>query len=142
LEVIQTYALRWQIEIFHFALKEGCAIEKLQLEKQERLKNAIALYSIIVAQVVKAKYLAENCPDKPMELTGFSKQDYFTLVSFLLVNYGVKLPTPDEPTVLQFTNAIILISGGNPKNMGIRQLWKGFAKADTIFKTAKAIKKE
>jgi hypothetical protein len=76
------------------------------------------------------------------DLTGFSKQDYFTLASFLLVNYGVKLPQTENPTVKQFTNAIILIAGGNPKHNGIRQLWKGFAKADTIFKTAKAIRYE
>jgi hypothetical protein len=142
LDIIQTYALRWQIEVFHMALKEGCAVEKLQLLTQDRLKNAIALYCIIAVQVVKTKYLAENCPEMCMTLTGFSKQDYFTLASFLLVNYGVKLPQTENPTVKLFTNAIILLAGGNPKHNGIRQLWKGFAKADTIFKTAKAIRYE
>jgi Transposase DNA-binding len=84
----------------------------------------------------------EGCHGINMTLTGFSKQDYFILASFLLVNYSVKLPQTENPTVKQFTNAIILVAGGNPKHNGIRQLWKGFAKADTIFKTAKAIRYE
>ena len=142
LDAIQKYAVRWQIEIFHLALKEGCAIEKLQLEKATRLENAIALYSIIAVKVVKLRYLSENCPDEPMTITGFSNENYFTLCSFLAVNYGVQLPRPDNPTVQQFTKALVLIAGGKPKNIGIRQLWKGLTKADIIFKTAYAMKKE
>ena len=101
-----------------------------------------ALYSIIAVKVVKLRYLSENCPDEPMTITGFSNENYLTLCSFLAVNYGVQLPIPDNPTVQQFTKALVLIAGGKPKNIGIRQLWKGLAKADIIFKTAWAMKKE
>jgi hypothetical protein len=142
LDVIQKYAIRWDIEVYHIALKEGFAVEKLQLETHERLENAIALYCILAAQIVQLRYLAENCPNKPIKMTGFSNENYAILVSFLAVNYNVKLPTPDEPTVEQFTKAIIILGGGKSKKIGIRQLWKGLAKADMIFKTVIAIKKE
>jgi hypothetical protein len=142
LEVIQIYALRWQIEIFHLALKEGCKVQELQLETRHRLQNAIALYSLIAANVVQMRYLAQYCPNQPMTITGFSVQNYFTLVAFLQVNYGVKLPTPAMPTVEQFTKALILLAGGNAQSIGIRKLWAGLAKADLIFKTVLAIQRE
>lgn len=142
LDVIQIYALRWQIEIFHLALKEGCKVQELQLETRRRLQNAIAIYSLIAANVVKMRYLAQYCPNQPMTITGFSVQNYFTLVAFLQTHYGVKLPTPAMPTVEQFTQALVRIAGGNAKTMGIRKLWAGLAKADIIFKTVLAIPRE
>lgn len=45
------YSYRWLIERYHYVLKSGCGIEKLQLETAERLEMALATYSI-VAQCV------------------------------------------------------------------------------------------
>jgi hypothetical protein len=142
LEIIQIYAVRWQIELFHLALKEGCKVQELQLETRHRLQKAIAIYSLIAANVVKMRYLAQYCPNQPMTITGFSVQNYFTLVAFLQTNYGVKLPTPAIPTVEQFTKALVLIAGGKTKTVGIRKLWAGLTKADIIFKTVLAIQRE
>lgn len=139
---VQKYALRWQIEIFHLALKEGCKVESLQLEKQERLKNAIAIYSIIAMSILKIKHLADKCPNESMTITGFSKQDYVVLTQYLVMNHNFKPAKTDEPSVLQFAQLLIIISGGKQKDVGIRQLWKGLSKADTILKTAYALKKE
>lgn len=139
---IQKYAIRWQIEIFHLALKEGCAIEKLQLEQQERLKKAIAIYSIIAMSVLRMKHLIDKYPDESMIITGFSKEDYTILMKYLLINHAFKDPQIENPTVTHFANLIITIAGGKIKYKGIRQLWKALAKVDTILKTAFAIKKE
>ena len=138
LSAVQKYALRWQIEIFHLVLKEGCRVENLQLEKQERLENAIAIYSIIAMSVLKIKHLTDKCPEKLMTITGFSKQDYLILSQYLAFNHSFKAPKTEDPTVLQFAQILIIISGGSPKNLGIRQLWKGLAKANTILNTAYA----
>ncbi len=41
------YRSRWLIERYHFVLKSGCHLEKLQLETAERLERALALYCIV-----------------------------------------------------------------------------------------------
>ena len=46
LEKVQWYLCRWEIEVFFRVLKSGCKIEKLQLERKERIEPALALYMI------------------------------------------------------------------------------------------------
>lgn len=45
--VIETYKLRWRIELLHKILKSGCGIEQCRLADAERLKKCITIYSII-----------------------------------------------------------------------------------------------
>lgn len=44
---VRWYSYRWLIERYHYVLKSGCGIEKLQLETAERLEMALATYSIV-----------------------------------------------------------------------------------------------
>ena len=44
---VRWYSYRWRIERYHYVLKSGCGIEKLQLETAERLEMALATYSIV-----------------------------------------------------------------------------------------------
>lgn len=44
LKIVDYYRARWLIEEFFKALKTGCAIEKLQLESYDSLRNALALH--------------------------------------------------------------------------------------------------
>jgi Transposase DDE domain len=45
--VIQYYARRWQIERFHFVLKSGCQVEKLQMDRVSFLQKAMSIYSVV-----------------------------------------------------------------------------------------------
>ncbi|TAE05798.1 MAG: IS4 family transposase [Oscillatoriales cyanobacterium] len=44
---VRWYSYRWLIERYHYVLKSGCGIEKLQLETASRLEMALATYSIV-----------------------------------------------------------------------------------------------
>jgi Transposase DNA-binding/Transposase DDE domain len=44
---VRWYSYRWSIERYHYVLKSGCGIEKLQLETAKRLEMALATYSIV-----------------------------------------------------------------------------------------------
>ncbi len=63
LEKIQWYLCRWQIEVFFRILKSGCRIEKLRLEKIERLEPALAFYRIIAWRILFLTLLGRDCPD-------------------------------------------------------------------------------
>lgn len=144
--VIEYYVLRWRIEIFHLVLKEGCAIEQKQLQKAARIQNAIALYSIIAAEVTTLRYLADTKSQKPMTLTGFTHKQYNYLNQYLITNHNIILPKTQNkteiPTVEQFMQVINCLAGGHKGNkstvVGIRQLWKGLSVAKIILKAFEA----
>jgi hypothetical protein len=46
-EKVKYYVQRWKIERFHYVLKSGCAIEKLQERDMEKTKSLILIYSVI-----------------------------------------------------------------------------------------------
>jgi Transposase DNA-binding/Transposase DDE domain len=146
LQTIQYYTIRWRIEIFHLVLKEGCAIEKLQLEKPERVQNAIAVYSTVAAKLTALRYLAQTQGQKPMDITGFTQKQYHFLNQYLKTNYAILLPKPQAdaeiPTVEQFMQVVNCLGGGHKgnksKKIGIRQLWKGFSVVKIILNAYKA----
>jgi hypothetical protein len=60
---LERYRLRWRIERFFYALKQGCVVEKLELQNIERLKRALATYAIVAWRVVHVLYHARARPD-------------------------------------------------------------------------------
>jgi hypothetical protein len=67
IRVVTEYVCRWRIERFHFILKQGCAVEELQLETAERLANAMAVYSQVAVRLLRLTYLARVEPETPVE---------------------------------------------------------------------------
>jgi hypothetical protein len=62
---LREYMLRWLIERFHFVLKCGYRVERLQLETADRLANAVAVYSQTAVRVMRLTYLARTQPEAP-----------------------------------------------------------------------------
>jgi len=58
LKVVDCYRARWRIEEFFKALKTGCAIEKRQLESQQTLLNALALFIPIAWTLLRLRTAA------------------------------------------------------------------------------------
>ncbi|BCU09960.1 hypothetical protein OA58_11665 [Microcystis aeruginosa NIES-88] len=52
------YSYRWLIERYHFVLKSGCGLEKLQLETGRRIEMALATYSIVAWRLLWLTYQA------------------------------------------------------------------------------------
>jgi len=55
---IRWYSFRWLIERYHFVLKSGCRIERLQLENVDRFERAIAVYSLVAWRLLWLTYQA------------------------------------------------------------------------------------
>jgi hypothetical protein len=62
--VVRWYALRWLIERYHFVLKSGCKVERLQLETAARLDRAVATYSAVAWRLLWLSYEARRHPDQ------------------------------------------------------------------------------
>jgi hypothetical protein len=54
------YALRWRVERFHYTLKQGCTVERLQFDTAHALQNALALYSIVAWRLLWLTYTARQ----------------------------------------------------------------------------------
>jgi hypothetical protein len=68
LRAAEYYKQRWKIERFHFVLKSGCAIEKIQQRSVEGLELLILMYSIISIHIMQLTFLSRNAPETPCDL--------------------------------------------------------------------------
>ena len=73
--VVQWYAVRWCIEVYFHVLKQGCQINRLQLESTERLLPCIGLYLVIAWRVLYSLMLGRSCPDLDCE-TVFAVEEW------------------------------------------------------------------
>jgi len=72
------YKQRWKIERFHFVLKSGCEIEKIQQRSVDGIELMILMYSIIAVHIMMLTYTARNFPDTPCSLL-FAESEWKTL---------------------------------------------------------------
>ena len=130
--LIVLYSKRWLIERYHYILKEGCRIEKLQMESAGNLKRAIAIYSIAAWRLMYITYLARIKPDSSCTLI-LSPDEANAL-------YCIHNKTPTLPTeffsVKEATKMIAKLGGflgrkgdGEP---GAKVLWQGLFRLEAI----------
>ena len=66
-QAVPWYALRWLVERYHFVLKSGCRVERLQLETAERLDRAVATYAVVAWRLLWLTYEARRHPEASCE---------------------------------------------------------------------------
>ncbi|MDR2408331.1 MAG: transposase [Bacteroidales bacterium] len=67
-EYVGYYLQRWKIERFHYVLKSGCGIEKLQERSIDKSTTRILMYSIIAVMILNMTYAARLTPELPCSL--------------------------------------------------------------------------
>ena len=67
-QLLTWYTFRWRVERFHYTLKSGCQVEKLQLETADRMERAVAMYSVIASRLQYLTYLARTEPGLPASI--------------------------------------------------------------------------
>jgi len=125
--VVRAYALRWRIEDFHLAWKQGCRVEQLQLETRQRLEKALVLYAGVAVRILHLRDLARREPTAPCTKV-LTEEEWQALYAHV---HG-KTPTAKTPapTVEQVAKWIGRLGGhlgrksdGMP---GVRTLWRGW----------------
>jgi hypothetical protein len=90
--IVEYYIQRWKIERFHFVLKSGCNVEKIQQRSFERIKPLLLIYSVIALYIMTVTYLGRILPDMPCNL--FFDDDEWKIL-YRVVN-KTSIP-PDKP---------------------------------------------
>lgn len=131
-EKVKWYVQRWKIERFHYILKSGCEIEKLQEREAVRLKKLILMYSIIAIRILCITYFGRQNPGVSCE-SFFEEEEWKVL--YCIANKTSVSPTK-APTIKEAIYDLARIGGflGNNKEAepGVKVIWKGLRELNTV----------
>jgi hypothetical protein len=126
------YMQRWKVEQFHYVLKSGCAVEKLQERNMEKTTTLVLMYSIIAAVIMNITYIARVHPQLPCTVC-FEEDEWKVL--YCTANKTKKPPV--KPYTI--AEAVTYISWlGGPKRApsdgppGVKTIWIGLDKLNTL----------
>jgi hypothetical protein len=131
-EKVGYYIQRWKIERFHYVLKNGCNIEKLQERSMEKTEFLILMYSVIAVFIMNLTYIARLNPDLPC--TVLFDDDEWKLL-YCAANRTKKVPK--KPYTIQ--EAVLYVGQlGGPERApsdgppGVKTVWTGLQKLYTL----------
>lgn len=83
IKVVQYYALRWTIEIYHKILKTGLKAENLQLETAHAIFAAISIMSIVGLRILDLRERLRMNPEAPAKESGLDELELKILGKYL-----------------------------------------------------------
>jgi hypothetical protein len=129
-EVVAYYRLRWLIERYHYVLKSGCGLEKLQLETGVGLERALAAYGVVAWRLLWLTYEARKRPDECCTVV-FTEHEWQAL--YCAVHRTTKLPA-EPPTLHEAVRLVARLGGflartsdGEP---GVTTIWRGLIRLE------------
>jgi hypothetical protein len=123
---VQYSALRGRVERFHNPLKQGCTVERLQVEEAQPLKNALALDSIVAGRLLWLTYTAREQPQAPAT-------ELLPPLELRVLEETLQAPVT---TAREAVRAIAQLGGfpTNPsaKEPGVKVLWRGLRRLEAM----------
>jgi hypothetical protein len=129
---VRRYARRWLIERFHYVLKSGCRVERLQLGSADRLRRAPATYALVAWRLLWLTYAARREPGGPCEPT-LRREEWEVLHRM----GGAPGPPPETAPSLREAVRQIARPGGflaraGDGEPGVRTIWRGLRRMDDL----------
>lgn len=128
---VRRYAVRWLIERYHYALKQGCAVEALQLRQVERLERALAVYAVVAWRLLWLTYAARRDLEQPCTVA-LSEPEWRTLCGL----FHRAAPPSAPPSLRQAMRWIAQLGGflgrrgdGEP---GVKVIWRGLHRLEDL----------
>lgn len=124
LRVIQTYCLRWIIELFFRVLKQGCQVESRRFETLDRVTRFLAVALIVAWRTLYVTRLGRDFPNLDCEAV-FAPSEWKPVYQITQ-----KRPPPKRPPKLQEMVRLVAQMGGyvnRPRHdePGAETIWKG-----------------
>jgi hypothetical protein len=125
IQTVEYYVHRWKIERFHYILKSGCTVEKIQQRTYERILPVLFIYSVIAAFILSITYFARNSPDSPCSV--FFDEHEWKILHRLIIR-GKE--SPNEPysikTAVEFLGELGSFKHApSDGDYGVKAVWKG-----------------
>ena len=126
--IVEYYVHRWKIERFHFILKSGCSVEKIQQRTYEKIKPMLLIYSVIAMFIMAITYIGRVLPNTFCDI--FFNEDEWKILYQII--HKTKTP-PEKP--YSMADAVKYLgqlgsykrapSDGPP---GVKSIWNGLTK--------------
>lgn len=134
---VRWYSYRWLIERYHFVLKSGCGLEKLQLETGRRIEMALATYSIVAWRLLWLTYQARLHGEESCE-SFLEEHEWQSLCATI----HKKSPPPEKPPSFREAVRMIASLGGflgrkGDGEPGVKTIWLGLRRLHDISETWK-----
>jgi hypothetical protein len=128
MKIVTYYVHRWKIERFHYILKSGCQVERIQQRTYERILPIILLYSVISVYLLAMTYTARYAPDTPCD--AFLDEHEWKILHRLVTK---NTPMPQEPYSIKVAVEYLGQLGSfkhSPSDgeYGVKSIWKGLFK--------------
>lgn len=125
--IVLLYTFRWLIERFHFVLKSGCGVEKLQLRNSfEQIHRALALLNIVAWRLMHLAYVART--NTEMSADDFLEKDEWEALCWWKHKTFEIQSTP--PSIGEAVRWIAQLGGyigrNNDGPPGTKTLWQGY----------------
>jgi Transposase DNA-binding len=137
-ERVDWYRARWVIEEFHKGQKTGCAIEKPQFEKAERLEPLVALLSVVSLVLLGLRSASRDERVQEQPATEWVDQEYVEVLS------GWRYQERRALTVREFYLALARLGGHQNRRKdrppGWIVLWRGWTQLQAMVAGARAIR--
>lgn len=137
--IVDSYCLRWQIEIFFRTIKSGCRIQERYFEKLYRLLNCVAVYSIAAWRVMYLCRMGRECPDMSCEVI-FEPCEWKAVYKIMK-----KKEPPQEPPPLNDIVRMVAVLGGfvdrRKSQPGTQTLWIGLQRLRDLANAWNAFKR-
>lgn len=135
LAVVALYRARWLIERYHFVLKSGCGVERLQLEQGERLERALAVCCIVAWRLLWLTYQARVTPEESCASV-LARHEWQALYCTV---HQTPTPPATAPSLREAVHLIARLGGflarkgdGEP---GVKTIWRGLTRLEDIAAT-------
>ena len=136
---IEYYSHRWLVERYHFVLKSGCGVEKLQLEDASRIHRAFATYCIVAWRLLWLTYQARYNPDLPCDRV-LETHEWQSLYCTI---HNTPIPPAKPPSLHDAVVWIAKLGGflgrkcdGEP---GVKTIWRGMSSLHYVASTWKLL---
>ena len=130
LRVVRWYRTWWLIERYHYVLKSGCRIERLQLETAERLQRALAVYGVVAWRLLWLTYAARQDAEEActVVLAHYEWQALYCTI------HQTPHPPATPPTLRQAVRWIAQLGGFLARNgdgePGVQTIWRDLRRLD------------
>lgn len=135
---IRWYTYRWLIERYHYVLKSGCRIEQLQLKTAERIKKALATYTIVAWRLLWLTYQSRQNPNLPCD-TILETHEWQSLYCHFRGFPLTKEPPSMKQAVIWIAQLGGFLGRRHDDFPGVKTLWKGLQRLHDIASTWKLL---
>ena len=128
MKIVGYYVHRWKIERFHYILKSGCQVEKIQQRTYGRIQSMLLIYSVIAAFILAMTYFARSVPDAPCDV--FLEEDEWKILYRLITRKPIP---PDKPysikTAVEYLGELGCYKHSpSDGDYGVKSVWQGLTK--------------